>query len=292
MIGNLPFFLREVYLNMKRNILMTVASISTVMILALIIGFFLIIIKNLNSLAENTTSQLKIQARLSSTVYRAQAEELEKKISALAGVKSVKFISKDEALKRLQKRMKNRISLTDIGENPLPDYLEIEPASAEEISGLAVKIKQFKGVDEVIHLKDLAKRIVTLNQITHNVGLAVIALVFIGTLFIVSNTIQLTVFARRKEIRTMQLVGAANWFIRWPFILEGMLQGLMGALAAIILIDLIYPVMSLKIQKSVAFVNLLPSVHILFSVNLTLIVLGLGIGALGSFISVNKYLKL
>ncbi|MCL5774452.1 MAG: permease-like cell division protein FtsX [Firmicutes bacterium] len=292
MIGNLPFFLREVYLNMKRNILMTVASISTVMILALIIGFFLIIIKNLNSLAENTTSQLKIQARLSSAITRAQEEELEKKMSALAGVKSVKFISKDEALKRLQKRMKNKISLTDIGENPLPDYLEIEPASAEEISVLADKIKHFKGVDKVIHLKDLAKRIVTLNQLTHSVGLAVIAIVFIGTLFIVSNTIQLTVFARRKEIRTMQLVGAANWFIRWPFIFEGMLQGLIGALAAIIMLDLIYPVMSIKIQKSISFINLLPSAHILLGVNLTLIVLGLGIGALGSFISVNKYLKL
>ena len=130
-----------------------------------------------------------------------------------------------------------------------------------------------------------------LNQVVRVVGMVILGLLFASTLLIVSNTIRLTVFARRKEIDIMQLVGAADWFIRWPFILEGVAQGLVGAAMAATVVDVAYRLVVPQLHKTVPFLPILPPSEVLPFLNLGLVGLGCAVGALGSLISVNRHLK-
>ena len=156
---------------------------------------------------------------------------------------------------------------------------------------VAHKLAQLPHVATVDYGREEAQKLLRLNQIIHWVGLVILAMLLASTLLIISNTIRLTVFARRKEIDIMQLVGAADWFIRWPFILEGVSQGMIGAALAATLIDVSYRIVVPQIYKSITFLPILQPNEILPQLNIGLIALGCLVGALGSLISVNRYLK-
>jgi cell division transport system permease protein len=289
---NLSFFLREVYFNMKRNPLMNAASVSTIMILVMILGIFLLLAMNLNHMAENVLQQLQITARLSPTLKNEQIQELKKKIILIPEVSSAEFVSKDEAFRRLQKNLGRSISISDVGVNPLPNYFEVSLKSPREIELVAGRISKLPGVETVRYGQDLSRKIISVSRVVYWTGAVLIILLLISTLFIVSNTIRLTVFARRREIRIMQLVGAANWFIRWPFVIEGMLQGLGGALLSVFLINLFYPFLADSVKNAFLFIPILPPELVIPRLTALLLTAGILTGAAGSIISVNKFLHL
>jgi len=289
---NLSFFLREVYFNMRRNPLMNAASVSTVMILVMILGIFLLLAMNLNHMAENILQQLQITARLTPTLKNEQIQELKKKIILIPEVSSAEFISKDEAFRRLQKNLGRSISISDVGANPLPNYFEVSLKSPREIELVAGRITKLPGVETVRYGQDLSRKIISVSRVVYWTGTVFVILLLVSTLFIVSNTIRLTVFARRREIRIMQLVGAANWFIRWPFVIEGMLQGLGGALLSIFLINIFYPFLADSVKNAFIFVPILPPELVIPRLTALLLAAGVLTGAAGSIISVNKFLHL
>jgi len=138
----------------------------------------------------------------------------------------------------------------------------------------------------------VASKILTVNRAIHYVGLLILAALFLSTIFIVSNTIRLTVFARRKEIGVMQLVGAANWFIRWPFILEGVLQGLIGAVIAFFLLKISYFYYIPQVRGALPFLIVVDEKPLFGVIAFALIGTGIFVGAMGSVISINKFLRL
>ena len=263
----LECFLREVLTNMRHNPMMSIASVSTVMVLALILGLFVLIIANLESLADELAGEMQIKVYMDSQFTPDQINSFKSAAYDIGHVSKVSFVPKDEAFKKLRQRLNAKLDLSDLDGNPLPDAFEVP-------------------VDDPTFLEPVAHKLA---------GIVHVATVDYGrlasTLLIISNTIRLTVFARRKEIDIMQLVGAADWFIRWPFILEGITQGMVGAALAALLIDVSYRMVVPQLQRSISFLPILLPTQIMPFINVGLITMGCLVGALGSFISVNRYLK-
>lgn len=287
----LECFLREVLTNMRHNPMMSVASISTVMILALILGFFVLIIANLESLADELAGEMQIKVYMSQNFDAKQVNSFKSAAYDIGHVTKVTFVPKDEAFKKLRKRLNAKLDLDDLESNPLPDAFEVPVDDPSFLEPVAHKLAQIDNVATVDYGREEAQKLMKLNHIIRMVGLIILIMLFASSLLIISNTIRLTVFARRKEIDIMQLVGAADWFIRWPFILEGVTQGVIGAALASVLIDVSYRIVVPQLQKSISFLPILLPGAIMPYLNIGLITMGCLVGALGSFISVNRYLK-
>ncbi|MHC9537950.1 MAG: permease-like cell division protein FtsX [Vulcanimicrobiota bacterium] len=291
MIHNISYFIREVYINLRRNVLMSMASISTVLILSLILGYFIIIVVNLNYWSENIVKQLQIVVYLDDGMNEKQTGVLKSSLETTPHIDKIRFVSKEEALRNMKERLKNQFEISDIGKNPLPNSFEVIVTEPDKIPKVAAIIKTYPGVDKVRYGEKIAGKLLVINRAVHWIGIVIVLALFLSTLFIVSNTIRLTVFARRREIAVMQLVGAANWFIRWPFIMEGVLQGFLGALISILLIKLNYAYFMPRIEAALPFLTMVPFNSLFSTVSLILLGTGIFVGAVGSLISVNRFLK-
>jgi len=287
----LECFLREVLINIRRNPLMSIASVSTVMVLAMILGFFVVLVANLDALSQNLAGEMQVKAYMTADFQREQAGDFHATVVRIGHVEGTHFVSKETAFKRLRERLGTRLTLDDLSRNPLPDAFEIRVDDPRFLDDVAAKVARLPGVKTVDYGRDVARKLMALNQVVRVVGFVVLGLLFASTLLIVSNTIRLTVFARRKEIDIMQLVGAADWFIRWPFILEGMTQGLVGAAMAATLVDISYRLVVPQLHRTVPFLPILAPSEVLPLLNLGLVGLGCAIGAVGSLISVNRHLN-
>ena len=163
--------------------------------------------------------------------------------------------------------------------------------SPERIKVLTPQIGQLPKVETAKFGQEVVEHIFQLTKILRFGGIILVVFLAMATLFIISNTIRLTVFARRKEVIIMKYVGATDWFIRWPFLLEGMTLGFCGAVVASLFINSIYSGLLERIHATLAFLPLLPTYPLLLYVNVFLLVAGTGIGALGSYISLRKFLQ-
>jgi cell division transport system permease protein len=201
------------------------------------------------------------------------------------------FVSKETALNKLVERMQGRIEVNDLTRNPLPDSFELAVDDAKNLELVAERARRVAGVAGVKYGEEIARRMLNFNALVRSVGAVILGLLFLSTVLIVSNTIRLTVFARRKEIEIMQMVGAAEWFIRWPFILEGVIQGLIGSTVAASLVGTSYAMVVAKLSETVVFLPVIPAQVLLPQLLPALVLLGAFVGALGSLFSVNRFLK-
>lgn len=288
---NFPYFLKEVFFNMKRNIIMTAASMSTIMILSLILGFFIIAVMNINFWSERVVENIQIAVYLKEGLEKDDIKLLQNRIAVIDDVKSVRFISKDEALRNMKKKLGASVEVDDIGSNPLPDAFEVTMLDYEKIPDAAERIRKNEGVDEVKYGDDIAKNLISLNHAVRAAGVIIVLALIAATVFIVSNTIRITVYARRKEIAIMQLVGADNWFIRWPFVIEGILYGLIGSLSAAVILLVSYSNFLPEMLKALPFMALVKPSSLFLRISFMLVLTGVLVGVAGSWISVNKYLK-
>ena len=285
---NPGYFLREVSINIRRSPLMSIASVTTVLVLTLILGYFTAVMANLERLADSLLDEVQVVAYLDDGANQvAVGQQLER----ITGVASAHFVSKETALKKLVERMQGRIEVGDLTRNPLPDSYELDVINAADLETVATRAKRVAGVADVKYGEEIARRMLNFNAMVRSVGAVILGLLFLSTVLIVSNTIRLTVFARRKEIEIMQMVGAAEWFIRWPFILEGVLQGLAGSVLAAALVGTSYSMVVPKLLETVAFLPVLPAAELLPLLIPALVLMGAFVGALGSLVSVNKFLK-
>lgn len=291
-LGSLIYFLREVLVNLRRSPLMTLSAITTVMVLQLILGTFAMLWLNLNHWTLNFTQQVQVVAFLDDNLSEEKRLQAQKKIQSIGHVSQVRFVDKDTAFGQLQKELKGKVQLEDVGENPLPDRYDIQVDEARFLGAVADKIAQVPGVYKVKYGGDIARKLVKLSQTVSWVGGALSTLLVLATITVVGNTIRLTVFARRLEIDIMQMVGAARWFIQVPFVLEGVIQGICGTALAIALLAPIYQNSTLWLEETLPFLPCLPADDLYFWLFSLLLGLGALVGALGSLLSVNRYLKI
>ena len=287
------YFIKETYKSIRRNGFMSFASISTVAVSLLVLGMFLMIFLNTNNLAQYLENQVQISVYMQDSATDKELASVKDKLTKMPGVVKVTQVSKQEALERFRKRLGDQDQLLNsLGkENPFPNSFEVQVDNPERIKVLTPQIGQLNKVETAKFGQEVVEHLFQLTKILRFGGILLVVFLAMATLFIISNTIRLTVFARRKEVIIMKYVGATDWFIRWPFILEGMTLGFFGAVVAFILINSIYSGLLTRIHATLAFLPLLPTSPLLFYVDLFLLAAGTGIGALGSYISVRKFLR-
>ncbi len=287
------YFIREVFVSLRRNNWMTFASISTVALSLLILGMFLIIVLNLNNMASSLESQVQINVYLHDDLSDREMKKIGEEIKAMPVVDEIQFVDKKAAMDRFKERLGDQKTLLEALEdsNPLPNAFEVKLKRPETVKETANAINKFEGVETAKFGQDVVDQLFELTKMVRIFGFFIIVFLALATLFIISNTIRLTVFARRKEIGIMKYVGATNWFIRWPFLMEGMVLGLLGAVVAVLLLRNLYSAVTAQIYSTLAFLPLIPEYPFLNHITLLLIVVGAAIGALGSTISLKRFMN-
>jgi len=287
------YFIREVLISLRRNNWMSFASVGTVAVSLFVLGVFMLLVLNMNRLASTLESQVQISVYFQDDIKDSVRDKVEEDILAMQGIESVRYVSKDEAMERLKERLGDQKYLLDALEekNPLPDSLEVTVKMPEMVETAANSIVKMDGVEEAKYGQDVVEHLFDITRLMRIFGLALMVLLAGATLFIISNTIRLTVFARRKEIAIMKYVGATDWFIRWPFLLEGMVLGFIGGIIAALALRSFYAAMAAKIYSTLTFFPLMPQYPFMNYVSVAIIVSGMVIGTIGSTISLKRFLK-
>ncbi len=274
------------------------ASIATIGVSFLIIGIFLLVTLQVNALVARWKEQFQLSVFLDDKITPAQLEILEKRIQNEAAVKSVAFISKEEALASFRRELKGQESLVEgLGDNPLPASFQLKIhegyQSPDALRRLSAFLTRLEGVEDIQYGQEWIERIANAARILNLLGISIGSVLTVGAALIVSNTIRLAVYSRAAEIEIMRLVGATKAYIRAPFLIEGMLQGSLGALLAMGLLYGAYRFVAPTLTLASPF--LLTSANPGFlkpSMLTALVVGGAVIGALGSSLAVSRFLKM
>lgn len=286
---------RQTIKQVKRNKGMAFTSVFAIAAMLIILGIFMMIIVNINTAAEVVKQDYNnIEIFFKDSVKTDDILKLQKEIAKWKEVDEVKFRSKDDALKILKKRWgENGYLLNGLASNPLPNSLVLTVDKIEKSDAVAKKAEKVAGVEDVKYYQDTIKKLVSATRGFQIATVVIMAFLIVIATVVVSNTIKLTVFNRSDEIVIMKYVGATNWFIRAPFLLEGILIGIVSSLLASGIVMLIYKSISKAIGDKVLAILSTPMVPVGFlSVNIILIFLALGvsIGAWGSIISMRRFL--
>lgn len=292
-VRTFEYFIKEAIGSLRHNGLMSIASVSTVALSLLILGMFLLMVLNLNNMASALESQVQISVYLQDDLGERDMREIGTRITKFPGVTQVNYVSKETALDRFKQRLGEQQGLlTALGEtNPLPNAFEVKVDRPEQVKQVAQAINQLKGVENAKFGQEIIEQLFALTKMIRVVGLVLIIFLALAALFIISNTIRITVFARRKEIGIMKYVGATDWFIRWPFFIEGMILGFGGALISVVLLTKTYSMFTDQIYEKLVFLPLIPKYPFLTNISIVLLVIGTVIGALGSTISLRRFMK-
>ena len=287
------YFIKEVYTSFKRNIWMTLASIFTVVLSLFILGFFSIVILNLNKMADTLESQVQVSVYLKDDLSQEEIDETKETLSKIEGLQDIKFITREEAMENFKERLGDQQFLLDALDdtNPLPDSFSLTVTSPQQVKTIADTVVALDSVESASYSQDIINHLFNLTHLIRLIGVALIILLTGAAIFIISNTIRLTVFARRKEIAIMKYVGATDWFIRWPFLLEGICLGFIGGGLATIFLYIVYNQVTQEIYEAMAFFPLIPQHPFINYISLAILVAGIIIGALGSTISLKRFLK-
>ena len=287
------YFIKEVYTSFKRNIWMTLASIFTVVLSLFILGFFSIVILNLNKMADTLESQVQISVYLKDDLSQEEIDETKETLSKIEGLQDIKFTTREEAMENFKERLGDQQFLLDALDdtNPLPDSFSLTVTSPQQVKTIADTVVALDSVESASNSQDIINHLFNLTHLIRLIGVALIILLTGAAIFIISNTIRLTVFARRKEIAIMKYVGATDWFIRWPFLLEGICLGFIGGGLATIFLYIVYNQVTQEIYEAMAFFPLIPQHPFIDYISLAILVAGIIIGALGSTISLKRFLK-
>lgn len=294
--------MREGTKNVMRNGWMSVASITSIIVSLLILGVFILLVLNVNAFADEADSQVQISTYLNSNVEDKVREQLQNDIALMEEVSRVTLIPKSEGLKDFKEKLgeegKDLLEGYDEQTNPIPDTLKVEVIEPTTVPFVADKIKALnekyenEPIYKVNYGQGTTEKLFKITRAVRNIGFAFVAGLGVMAMFLISNTIRVTILARRREIGIMKLVGATNSFIRWPFFVEGALIGLIGSLVTVGILFLGYDqlVNSVKSDITLAF-RLVPLQEIGLKLGALLVGIGLLIGVWGSTVSIRKFLK-
>lgn len=287
-LRTIKYFFKESFTSLIRNRWMSLASIGAVASALIIFGSFLLLSVNFDYILKDVESQVEITAYLEDSVDEAGISELNKSIGSIEGVKEVKFISKEDAIEEFKEQV-GRELLEGI-ENPLPNSFRIKVNDPHEVGTVAEKIQRFVGIEEVKYGKGIVEKLFNIIYWMRIIGMVIMAVFAAVSIFIISNTIRLTVFARRREISIMKYIGATDWFVRWPFLIEGMVLGLIGSSLAIGILAVAYNYLFITVKINLPMIALLP-IEEFYNYALGFLGIGMLIGAFGSSFSIKRYLK-
>ncbi|MDD3893725.1 MAG: permease-like cell division protein FtsX [Syntrophomonadaceae bacterium] len=288
---SLKYFFSEASKSLYRNRLLTLVTIANVAICILILGAAVLMTVNANNIIDNLESDVEIVAFIDKEMSDKDTDLLREKIEKIDGVKAVVFISKEEGLKDLQEKLggKEYDLNSTLEENPLRNSFEIEAVDPHKVPDIAKKIEILNGVYKVNYGKGVVEKLFQVTKWVRIVGIVTIVLLAFGAIFLISTTIRLAIFSRRKEVYLMKLIGASDWFVRMPFFLEGVFLGLTGAIIAVFFLALGYGSLTGQ-AHNILFLPLVTDIG--FLINIYLILLGAGVllGIFATYFSLSKFL--
>ncbi len=286
--------IREGFKNIGRSGWMTFASISAVTVMLVIVGFFMIVFLNGNHIASTIEDNVEIRAFIERGTDEAEINDLIEEVNEEYDVAQVEFIDKEEGLENLIASTDGEDYWGSLREdNPLRDALRIIASTPQLTEEIAQSVDEHPYIGRVSYGEEIISDLFTITNTGRVAGAVVVAALLFTAMFLISNTIKLTILARKNEIQIMKLVGAKNSFVRWPFLIEGMLLGILGSIVPILLISFGYTYLynqSASFLQSVPYDLLAPNLLIL-QLSILLVVVGLGVGIWGSVMSVRKFLK-
>ncbi|WP_028403336.1 permease-like cell division protein FtsX [Ectobacillus panaciterrae] len=287
--------LREGVKSLARNGWMTFASVSAVTITLLLVGVFLAVIMNMNHFASKVEKDVEIRVHIDPAASKEDQKALKANIEKISQIESIKYSSKEAELKRVIKSFGDTGKSFELFEqdNPLKDVYIVKTKQPRDTANVAAKIEKLNYVSNVQYGKGEVEKLFSTVKVGRNIGIVLIAGLLFTAMFLISNTIKITIYARRTEIEIMKLVGATNWFIRWPFLLEGLFLGFLGSLLPMVLIMSAYSSVQSVLQEKFAgtIFELLPYSPFIFQLTGLLILIGCLIGMWGSVMSIRKFLK-
>ena len=274
-----------------RNAMMSLAATATVVLMLVMLAALFIVVSGLNAGLAYIESKVAVTARLVDGLEFEDRQELIREVLALPAVASVEYVSPSDAMRRLRQAYEEMGQTLDTGGAQIEQIasLEIGLTDPDDAGAVAEALGDHRAVERIITKVAEYDTLLGIINVIRTVGIVAVGLVGLTVLFMIINTILIAVYSRANEIEIMRLVGASDSFIRWPFILEGILCGLIGAIVTVVLVtavwDPIQPIMVSLFQMPTAVSN-----QFLATISLLLFAVGLGLGALGSWISVRSYL--
>jgi cell division transport system permease protein len=245
-VTRVPFFIAEALRALRRSAAPSLAAIVTVVLTTLLLGVFVPVIKASSTTNENVRSQLALRVFLKPDATTKQAKVAQKRIARIRHVDRTEYISKDEGLKTLRGEVGQgplQSGLEQLKHNPLPPSINVYPDDPDHLQSIRAAIMRrgangkanpiSPAIEKINNSQEVANKIRTVTNAVKVILSVIAVLLLVASLMLIANTIRLSVYARRREVEVMRLVGATNWFIRWPFVIEGLLVGLLGAGVAI-----------------------------------------------------------
>ncbi len=288
--------IRESFKSLTRNGWMTFASVSAVTVTLLLVGVFFVIMMNLNRMATTIEEDVEIRVHIDVAANEKDKDYLEEKIGQLGGIKSITYSPKEKELDNLIKSLGDRGESFKLFEqdNPLNDVFVVKTKDPTDTMKIAKQIEKMDYVSSAKYGQGKVEKLFNVLKISRNVGLVLIIGLLFTAMFLISNTIKITIVARRREIEIMRLVGATNSFIRWPFFLEGLWLGILGAIIPIAVVSSAYYYLFDFIQAKLIrehFIKLIEFNPFVYQLSAVLLIMGAAIGIWGSLMSVRKFLK-
>jgi cell division transport system permease protein len=291
---------KQGFRNLFRNRIMSLASVSAIAAALFVLGLVLAVVMNMNNMVSGLESKVEVTVFLKENIRQADIDNLDRQINSWEGISERQFISRQEALNTWKEEWGDKRYLLDgynEENNPLPDSFRITVEKPEFVEEIVEKAKKSSMVEKVQYSKDVVDSITNIASTARVFGLMIVGVLIAMAMVIIHNTIRISVYSRRREINIMKYIGATDWYIRWPFLMEGMLLGLIGAVVSGGLIGLVYSLLEKRMSSSPAQSNLLslfqilPLNIILYPILALFIVVGGIVGISASLLSMRKHLR-
>jgi cell division transport system permease protein len=291
------FFLREALRGLRRSSAPALAALLTVLLTAVVLGVFIPIVQATTGTANEVRSRVVVDAYVKDSATQVQQAELRQAIEDTPNVKSVEFISKGEALARAQEKNPKAFEAGAelLGSNPLPASFRVHPEDPDKLNEIVTRLNadgdaRLAAIDEVRDREEDTNKILSATGLVKALTAGLAVLLVLASIALIANTIRLSIFARRREVEVMKLVGATNWFIRWPFVIEGMIVGFLGGLLAVLLLAIVKTTFIDPLSDRFALLAAPDTIDFPLLVAILMIAC-IGVSALGSGITLRRFLR-
>lgn len=291
---SLKYLTHEGFRNVWVNRLMSLASVTVLMACLIIMGAGIMIYFNINNVVDKVQSQNVVMVYVADDASEDETTQIGTSLKGISNVESCEFVPKEVAFQEQIQSMGGDAALFEgFDEIPLPDAYKVTVKDLSQFENTVSQIKQINKVDSVRENSDLASKLLSLQHAVSIVSVGLVIMLFLVALFIISNTIRITMFSRKLEISIMKAVGATNWFIRWPFMIEGMILGTISGIVSLGVLWGLYAVAEKVFAQTLSLIgfSLVPFSEYWWQILLVFVAIGLFTGGFGSLVSMAKYLK-
>ena len=296
------FFLKEAFRALSRNAAPSLAATLTVLLTALVLGVFIPVVQATTGTANKVRSRVVVNVYLNDNATQQQLTAVRNKLSTTPNVKQVNYISKDQALTELQsQRTDAKEAIQLLGRNPLPATYRVVPKDPGKVQGIVDSLVRIDpttgkrsftmpGIGDVRNRQSDTKKILSATSLVKTLTASLAALLVFASIALIANTIRLSIFARRREVEVMKLVGATNWFIRWPFVIEGVIVGFMGGVLACLILWIVKNTLVDPLSDKFALVAA-PNTIQFPALVIVLLLSCIAVSAVGSGLTLRRFLR-